>query len=99
MIRRPPRSTLFPYTTLFRSDKITVEFSNPETTSRYTANSQTKAEATYTCNFRGSTLVGISPRDDAPTSYPLYQRDPLEKDQAPMKEIARFVPDRTILRW
>src|SRR5947209_10193583 len=26
MIRRPPRSTLFPYTTLFRSDrKITIE--------------------------------------------------------------------------
>ena len=22
MIRRPPRSTLFPYTTLFRSDKL-----------------------------------------------------------------------------
>src|SRR2546427_6802380 len=25
MIRRPPRSTLFPYTTLFRSDGITVK--------------------------------------------------------------------------
>src|SRR5256885_6807051 len=25
MIRRPPRSTLFPYTTLFRSDKIKAE--------------------------------------------------------------------------
>src|SRR5688572_32231133 len=25
MIRRPPRSTLFPYTTLFRSDKAKVE--------------------------------------------------------------------------
>src|SRR3712207_7034181 len=24
MIRRPPRSTLFPYTTLFRSDPITI---------------------------------------------------------------------------
>src|SRR3712207_7695572 len=24
MIRRPPRSTLFPYTTLFRSDQVTV---------------------------------------------------------------------------
>src|SRR3989475_7083534 len=24
MIRRPPRSTLFPYTTLFRSDSVTV---------------------------------------------------------------------------
>src|SRR5437773_5098446 len=29
MIRRPPRSTLFPYTTLFRSDD-TVEFSQPD---------------------------------------------------------------------
>src|SRR2546430_8643927 len=27
MIRRPPRSTLFPYTTLFRSQKMTVGFS------------------------------------------------------------------------
>src|SRR3712207_7596204 len=26
MIRRPPRSTLFPYTTLFRSDRIEVPF-------------------------------------------------------------------------
>src|SRR5258705_3057072 len=26
MIRRPPRSTLFPYTTLFRSDEIRVGF-------------------------------------------------------------------------
>src|SRR3712207_8900409 len=25
MIRRPPRSTLFPYTTLFRSDRVTAE--------------------------------------------------------------------------
>src|SRR5260370_37920612 len=25
MIRRPPRSTLFPYTTLFRSDSFTLE--------------------------------------------------------------------------
>src|SRR2546429_3539374 len=29
MIRRPPRSTLFPYTTLFRSPAA-VRFSNPE---------------------------------------------------------------------
>src|SRR3712207_8954208 len=29
MIRRPPRSTLFPSTTLFRSKKRTVEIHNP----------------------------------------------------------------------
>src|SRR2546426_8731055 len=28
MIRRPPRSTLFPYTTLFRSPVSTVQFMN-----------------------------------------------------------------------
>src|SRR5256885_10579472 len=28
MIRRPPRSTLFPYTTLFRSDDAGVKFIN-----------------------------------------------------------------------
>src|SRR2546429_6890817 len=30
MIRRPPRSTLFPYTTLFRSDSDVVEQHRPE---------------------------------------------------------------------
>src|SRR3712207_8991977 len=34
MIRRPPRSTLFPYTTLFRSVKIQVEF-NPARVQAY----------------------------------------------------------------
>src|SRR5690348_17854211 len=29
MIRRPPRSTLFPYTTLFRSSKSEYEFPGP----------------------------------------------------------------------
>src|SRR5258707_8259873 len=28
MIRRPPRSTLFPYTTLFRSDQARIRLSN-----------------------------------------------------------------------
>src|SRR3712207_7793612 len=29
MIRRPPRSTLFPYTTLFRSPRLAEELSGP----------------------------------------------------------------------
>src|SRR3712207_8731088 len=32
MIRRPPRSTLFPYTTLFRSELITLLIAGHETT-------------------------------------------------------------------
>src|SRR2546430_11467020 len=30
MIRRPPRSTLFPYTTLFRSDQLAALLAAPE---------------------------------------------------------------------
>src|SRR5438876_8991536 len=29
MLSRPPRSTLFPYTTLFRSDRLLREYSRP----------------------------------------------------------------------
>src|SRR2546429_3224119 len=32
MIRRPPRSTLFPYTTLFRSSGVTIRPSGPRST-------------------------------------------------------------------
>src|SRR5688572_31319467 len=34
MIRRPPRSTLFPYTTLFRSRSLAVEQGNAETSEK-----------------------------------------------------------------
>ena len=82
-----------------RGDQIELNFPVPQTTARYTANSRTEKEQTYTCTFRGSTVVDISPRDDAPTSYPLYVRDHLKRDKAPLKQVARFVSDRTILRW
>src|SRR3712207_7893110 len=36
MIRRPPRSTLFPYTTLFRSDGVT--WRDPDFTAAYVLN-------------------------------------------------------------
>src|SRR3990172_5451604 len=35
MIRRPPRSTLFPYTTLFRSRSATVSSASSQDTSRH----------------------------------------------------------------
>ena len=80
-------------------DKMQLEFPIPQTTARYTANSRTKDEQTYTCTFRGSTLVDISPRDEAPTNYPLYLRDQLKRDKAPLKKTTRFVADRGIVRW
>src|SRR3712207_7542318 len=41
MIRRPPRSTLFPYTTLFRSSPTT----NPANTSRITRTARSPSSA------------------------------------------------------
>src|SRR5690554_7258107 len=38
MIRRPPRSTLFPYTTLFRSDKMVVSDADYRTNPVYGLN-------------------------------------------------------------
>src|SRR2546428_10358946 len=35
MIRRPPRSTLFPYTTLFRSPQGSVSFTNGSSTGTF----------------------------------------------------------------
>src|SRR2546422_4703463 len=35
MIRRPPRSTLFPYTTLFRSDRLNRGDFDTDTTARH----------------------------------------------------------------
>src|SRR3712207_7647395 len=43
MIRRPPRSTLFPYTTLFRSDLDAVCVAQREVLLRYTGDRLTPA--------------------------------------------------------
>src|SRR3712207_7996434 len=44
MIRRPPRSTLFPYTTLFRSDGSEAHFMDTETYEQFGISQQTVAD-------------------------------------------------------
>ena len=80
-------------------DQIRLDFPIQEIAARYTAASQTKDQTTYTCTFRASTLVDISPRDDSPTSYPLYERNHLRGPNAPLKTMNCSVADRSILRW
>src|SRR3712207_7322193 len=63
MIRRPPRSTLFPYTTLFRSDPLlqTTTCSAEGTCSHTLAASATSASVTPTPNRdRKSTRLNSS---------------------------------------
>src|SRR3712207_7066204 len=59
MIRRPPRSTLFPYTTLFRSSRTRAGYAGTLTsaTSRHTPVSRS-----YACLYRGDTTTARSPR-------------------------------------
>src|SRR3712207_7764947 len=53
MIRRPPRSTLFPYTTLFRSEALKSEEGKPAT------------RRAVLLNPEALTLLGLSARDAA----------------------------------
>ncbi len=81
-------------------EEITLKFPVPESTATYTVMANVfRMEKKYTCTFRGSTLVDISPRDTSPNRYPLYLRDHLRKDKAPIKKVMRFVPDRIISNW
>jgi hypothetical protein len=50
----------------------------------------------YTLDFRGSTLVDISPRDTTPGRYRYYLRDGLKRDRAPTRAVERFVAERII---
>jgi hypothetical protein len=84
---------------LQRGDLLTITFPVKESTARYTVNARTPAEQAYTCTFRAGTLVDISPRDQSPTSYPLYQREHLRKDKAPSKTVERFVASKMIMNW
>ena len=78
---------------------IALTFPVPTTIDRYTVNANTEREQLYTCTFRGSTCVAISPRDESPTSYPFYQRDHLRSEKAPMKTVERFVAERVVREW
>lgn len=81
-------------------DAAELTFPVKEFTCRYTVDAHTPDEQVYTCSFRGSTLVDISPRDEDPASYPLYLRDHLKAaSPAPMKQARRFVAEKVVRDW
>jgi len=80
-------------------DNVVLTFPISESAGTYPVAAHTPWERTYTCTFRGSTLVDISPRDESPTSYPQCQRTHMRADAAPLKEVTRFVPERAIINW
>jgi hypothetical protein len=84
---------------LSAGDAVELSFPVAETTARYTVNANSRDEMQYTCTFRASTLVDISPRDTQPAAYPFYERDHLRSDQAPMAEKSMFAAERVVRKW
>src|SRR5258705_1921356 len=56
MIRRPPRSTLFPYTTLFRSSRISAASDSSEPWQALGVGLEVLAKRTVVANQRGERL-------------------------------------------
>src|SRR5256885_10064506 len=66
MIRRPPRSTLFPYTTLFRSSENCQQLDHKETvgnvysfTGSYQASANKSVRIIFDCNCDGGSGYGV----------------------------------------
>ncbi len=78
---------------------VTLRFPMKESTASYTVNANTDKAQVYTCTFRGSTLVDISPRDDSPTTYQLYRRSHMRSGPAPVKTVERFVAQAKVAAW
>jgi hypothetical protein len=81
------------------TDVISFKFPIKESQARYTINANSDQEKVYTCTFRGNTCVELSPQDELPTSYPLYQRNHLRSNQTPIKRTTRIVADRVVIDW
>ena len=84
---------------LSAGDLVRLTFPVKRQTLSYTANAHSPQEQEYRLELRGSTVVDISPRDDAPTSYPLYLRDALKADHAGSRTVQRFVPEHIVRGW
>ena len=85
-------------------DTLQLDFPVAEETVRLTALTDTDKESknpytTYEITFRGNTVVDISPRKESPDVYPIYLRDHMKKDKAPMKTKTRFVSEQPVFNW
>lgn len=72
-------------------DAIELNFIVRERTDKYFIH-----DKTYTIQYRGSTVVDISPRNADPTFIPMYQRDAMKGTTAPMHTVKRFVAENLL---
>jgi hypothetical protein len=67
-------------------DVIELNFVVRERTDKYFIH-----DKTYTIQYRGSTVLDISPRNTDPKLIPMYQRDAMKGKKAPMQRVKRFM--------
>ena len=79
-------------------DVIELRFPVAEERVQLTAHAKTDDEIVHTIEMRGNTVMDISPRDEGPTVFPLYQRDHMKGDKAPTKSVT-YTVDPNIPRW
>lgn len=80
-------------------DEIELRFPVKEWRLVRTAHARTQEETTYTIDFRGNTVVDISPRNDSPAVYQMYERDRLKMaGTAPLKKIDSTIYEN-VPRW
>ena len=72
-------------------DVIELRFPVAEERVQLTAHARTDDETVHTIDMRGNTVMDISPRDEGPTVFPLYQRDHMKGNNAPTKSVTYTV--------
>lgn len=78
---------------------VEIAFAVPESSHCYRINYGSRAEAQFGCEFRGSTMVRVSPDDQDPCNYPLYRREYMRSPQATFVTSDVFHPRRVVLNW
>src|SRR5256885_2402133 len=94
MIRRPPRSTLFPYTTLFRSSSTaTACCSSSAAGPRPSASGACPAASSTSARRRGTPCCGRSPRN-AGSRSPWRSEEHTSELQSPCNLVCRLLLEK-----
>src|SRR2546426_9389881 len=89
MIRRPPRSTLFPYTTLFRSATVTTTVTTPTTVTSTTISPTTTTQTATT-----TTTMTTSPITTATITTVSRSEEHTSELQSPCNLVCRLLLEK-----
>src|SRR2546425_10094608 len=96
MIRRPPRSTLFPYTTLFRSIEDEVERGQTHGILGGLPRKQACDSGIQRIEAWGNPAVGIHQQDRAPVGLRLDEQQRVEMEDVPTVPDGRHTSEWSI---